>query len=155
MKKIFKLKNLIFIFAILTFSGLGYFMYTTYEHLFTKAPTSNLRNAGLLTESVVAKIPSEVTETKKVEPCTKWVSTNPAPAGTICILDSFKGFETNSDVLVWSYNLKDWDKPVGHGDINTKTVLIAGSKEYQNYYPLYVKCPWGCSFSLIEVKTDN
>jgi hypothetical protein len=166
MKKLFNLKNLIILVTLVILAGgVGYFLSVNnklgdFSHLKQvyaqvvkqEKHQSTITNfSNKFVKGAKTNAPAEINQTTVVEPCIKWVSTNPAPAESICVLDSFKGFETNSDVLVWSYNLNDWEKPTGHGDINTKTVLIAGSEQFGNFYPLYVKCPWGCSFGLIEV----
>lgn len=146
MKKLITKKKLI-VAVVLALIGVGFVVFKDHN---TNTPTET---ASI--NYVHAQKPEEAEGLATIEPCVKWVSTNPAPKDTVCVLDSFKGFETNSDVLVWSYNLKDWDKPIGYGDANTKTVLIAGSKEFGSYYPIYVKCPWGCSFGLIEVSENK
>ena len=78
---------------------------------------------------------------EELELCSKYIGSTPAPAETICLMDGFKGYETTSDILVWSYNFSKWDEPKGYGDTTINILIVPGSEDFNNYYPIVVKCP--------------
>lgn len=126
----------------------GYSFYNEASHLaFAKTQlNSKIEN---LNDKLRPELSNKAPEDTK--PCTEWVGTGTSiPNEEICFYDGIKDIQTYADVQVWSYSDNKWVEPVGTGNPEVKTVLRPNNTELGYYYPIVIKCPWGCTLGYTE-----
>ncbi len=88
---------------------------------------------------------------ENTKPCREWIGTNiPLAENDVCFYDGDRDVLTNSDILVWSYSENKYIEPVGTGDAAIPTIIRPNDTELGAYYPVIVKCPWGCTLGYTE-----
>lgn len=83
-------------------------------------------------------------------PCGDYIGSVTIPENTTCIYDGVRDLQTYSDIQVWSYSEKNWVEPYGVGDPKIKTIIKPNDTVLGAYYPIVIRCPWGCTLGYVD-----
>jgi hypothetical protein len=131
--------------------GVGFVAYDYFNlnHSLSSQISELKSNTSKLESNAKAVVTTKAPEDTK--PCQDWIGTNiPLDEKDVCFYDGDRDVQTNSDILVWSYSEKKWIEPVGTGDPKVATIIRPNDTELGIYYPVIIKCPWGCTLGYTE-----